>query len=160
MHASPPDDALRGAVAAYSGSLVRLAYTYLGNVPDSEDAVQEAFLAYLRKAPAFADAAHEKAWLIRVTANKCKDALRRRKAFSTVLLTEDVADAPASDRELLEAVLGLPEKYRLPLHLHYYEGYSLSEIARIMNARPATVGSWLSRGRDLLRERTGGLFDA
>lgn len=159
MHAQPElDNKIRNAVSAYSTGLVRLAFTYTKNVQDAEDIVQDVFFTYLEKAPSFVDVAHEKAWLIRVTANKCKDALRKRKN-APMPLNEEILSLPPEEHTLLSAVLELEDKYRLPLHLHYYEGYSIAEIARILKANPATVGSWLQRGRALLKNRLGGEFD-
>ena len=159
MHAQPDlNNAIKHAVKTHSTSLVRLAFTYTRNVQDAEDIVQEVFFTYLEKAPAFVDEAHEKAWLIRVTANKCKDALRRRKN-APLPLNEDILSLPPEEHTLLSAVLELEDKYKLPLHLHYYEGYSIAEIARILQANPATVGSWLQRGRALLKNQLGGVFD-
>lgn len=67
-------------------------------------------------------------------------------------MTEDISYLPAEESVLLQAVLALEEKYRLPIHLHYYEGYSLEEIAALLRVRPGTVGSWLSRGREKLKQ--------
>ncbi len=159
MHAQPElNNEIRNAVSTYSTGLVRLAFTYTKNVQDAEDIVQDVFFTYLEKAPRFVDAAHEKAWLIRVTANKCKDALRKRK-YAPLPLNEDILSLPPEEHTLLCAVLELEDKYRLPLHLHYYEGYSIAEIAQILQSKPATVGSWLQRGRALLKNRLGGEFD-
>lgn len=159
MHAQPDlNNAIKHAVKTHSTSLVRLAFTYTRNVQDAEDIVQEVFFTYLEKAPAFVDEAHEKAWLIRVTVNKCKDALRKRKN-APLPLNEDILSLPPEEHTLLSAVLELEDKYKLPLHLHYYEGYSIAEIARILQANPATVGSWLQRGRALLKNQLGGVFD-
>ena len=153
MHAHPDlNQTLQQAVRTHSTSLVRLAFTYTKNVQDAEDIVQEVFFTYLGKAPTFLDAAHEKAWLIRVTANKCRDALRKRRN-APLPLSEDIVSLPVEERTLLCAVLALEDKYRLPLHLHYYEGYSIAEIARILQANPATVGSWLQRGRAHLKQQ-------
>lgn len=157
MHADL-NNALKNAVTAHSKNLVRLAFTYTKSVQDAEDIVQEVFFTYLDKAPSFVDEAHEKAWLIRVTVNKCKDALRKRKS-SPLPLSEDIVSLPPEERTVLFAVLELEDKYRLPLHLHYYEGYSIAEIAQILQANPATVGSWLQRGRALLKNQLGGDTD-
>ena len=160
MHAQPElNNAIKDAVKTHSANLVRLAFTYTKNVQDAEDIVQDVFFTYLEKAPVFMDEAHEKAWLIRVTANKCKDALRKSKN-APLPLNEDILSLPPEEHALLTAVLELEDKYRLPLHLHYYEGYSIAEIARILHASPGTVGSWLQRGRALLKKQLGGEFDA
>lgn len=153
MHAQPDlNKALQRAVRTHSTGLVRLAFTYMKSVQDAEDIVQEVFFTYLDKSPSFVDEAHEKAWLIRVTVNKCKDALRKQKR-APLPLNEDILSLPPEEHTLLSAVLELEDKYKLPLHLHYYEGYSIAEIARILQANPATVGSWLQRGRAHLKRQ-------
>ena len=158
MHAQPELDNATSAVKTHATSLVRLAFTYTKNVQDAEDIVQDVFFTYLEKAPHFVDDAHEKAWLIRVTANKCTDALRKSKN-APLPLNEEILSLPPEEHTLLSAVLELEDKYRLPLHLYYYEGYSIVEIARILHASPGTVGSWLQRGRALLKKQLGGEFD-
>ena len=124
-------------VTRYENTLFRTALAILGDVPEAEDAVQDTFVRYLEKRPVFRDADHERAWLLKVTANGCKSRLRAR-------------------REVLEAVLALPPKQRAAVHLHYYEGYSTEEIAAILGQRPGTVRSHLSRARQALREQLEG----
>ena len=122
----------------------------------AEDAVQDAFVRYLEKRPAFRDAGHERAWLLKVTANGCKSRLRARRRHPWVELL-DVYPAPDGDsREVLEAVLALPPKQRAAVHLHYYEGYTTDEIAAILGQRPGTVRSHLSRARQALKEQLKG----
>ena len=82
---------------------------------------------------------------MKVTVNKRKS-LMRAKYREEISLTEDISYLPPEENEVMQAVLKLEEKYRLPIHLHYYEGYSLEEIAMILHTRPGTVGSWLTRG--------------
>jgi RNA polymerase sigma-70 factor (ECF subfamily) len=152
-------EAVRRLVGGYSGSLYRLAFAYLKNRHDAEDAVQEVFLAYLDKAPRFLSEAHEKAWLIRVTVNRCKNQLKSGWFKSRRPLPEDLPVMMVEESELLRAVMDLDEKYRLPLHLHYYEGYPIKEIAEILGDKPATIGTRLARGREILKVRMGGRFD-
>ncbi|NLG26219.1 MAG: sigma-70 family RNA polymerase sigma factor [Clostridiales bacterium] len=149
----------RRAVAQYAGGLVRLAFAYLRNLQDAEDAAQDALLAYLRAAPAFRDDEHEKAWLIRVTINRCKNQLKSAWFRGRRPLPADLPGPTEEEGELIRAVMALDEKYRLPIHLHYYEGYAIAEIARLLGAKPATIGTRLARGRALLRERMGGEID-
>jgi RNA polymerase sigma-70 factor (ECF subfamily) len=151
---------VRQAVAKYSASLIRLAFTYLRNVQDAEDAAQDAFVAYLRGAPDFEGDQHEKAWLIRVTINRCKNQLKSGWFRGRRPLTEDLPCMMEEESALLHAVLSLEEKYRLPIHLHYYEGYAIKEIASLLGDKPATVGTRLARGRELLKSRIGGMLDA
>lgn len=139
-------------VGRYSQMLLRLAATRLNDPADAEDAVQEVFLKLLTAQPAFRDPEHEKAWLIRATLNRASDL--RRAAANRNLPLEEAAQAavPERDGELLRAVRALPEKYSAVIHLHYYEGYSLKEIGRMLGLPAATVGSRLARGRERLRQ--------
>lgn len=124
---------VRCAVEKYSKTVAKTAFAYLKNTADAEDVTQEVFLTLMQKAPAFESEEHLKAWLIRVTIN------------------------------LLAAVLSLDVKYRLPIHLYYYEGYSIKEIAEILGERATTIGTRLARGRkilkDILKDKIGGFED-
>ena len=149
---------LEELIQSYENTLFRAALAILGDVQGAEDAVQDAFLRYLEKRPELKDEQHEKAWLLKVTANLCKSALRAKKRHPTVELL-DVYPAPEGDtRELVEAVLELPANQRAAVHLFYYEGYSTQEIAKILGQRPGTVRSHLSRARETLRQKLKGEF--
>ena len=141
---------LERVVAAYGHRIQSLAYIYLKSRADAEDIAQEVFLAYFRRKFRFASAEKEKSWLMTVTANKCRSLLRA-KYRQELPLTEDMPSLPKEENTVLMAVMSLDEKYRLPIHLYYYEGYSLAEIGKIMKVSPGTVGSWLSRGREKLK---------
>lgn len=151
---------LEELVTKYENTLFRTALAILGDVQEAEDAVQETFLRYLEKRPEFRDGEHEKAWLLKVVANRCKSVLRVRKRHPAVELL-DIYPAPDGDggRELTEAILSLPANQRAAVHLHYYEGYTSQEIGAILGQRPGTVRANLSRARDALRryllEETG-----
>ena len=139
-------------VAEYSPMLLRLACTRLRDPADAEDAVQEVFLKLLTAAPQFRDAGHEKAWLIRATLHRAAD-LRRLAANRNVPLEEAaLAAAPEPESALRDAVRSLPEKYSAVIHLHYYEGYSIREIAKLLGVPAPTVGTRLARGRERLRQ--------
>ena len=149
---------LEELVTRHENTLFRAALAILGDVHGAEDAVQETYLRYLEKRPELKDERHEKAWLLKVTANLCKSALRARKRHPTTELL-DVYPAPEGDtRELVEAVLELPANQRAAVHLFYYEGYSTEEIAAILGQRPGTVRSHLSRAREALRQKLKGEF--
>lgn len=108
---------------------------------------------------AFDSEEHEKAWLIRVTINQCKDVLKsffRRNAVSLDGLLHVAIKQEPQDTQTLEAVLSLPQKYRNVIYLHYYEGYAVTEIADIMHKPVNTVYTMLSRARKLLKEKLGG----
>lgn len=151
-----PPQAAQAAVEAHGDRLFRLCFVLLGSAADAEDAVQETLLKYLQKAPAFASAEHEKAWLLRVAANHCRDVHRRRLRHSQTSLEE--LDLPAPDpesRELLDALMALPEKFRAVLALHYVEGYRVEEVAKIIGRTPSAVKMRLQKGRRLLAQQYG-----
>ena len=139
-------------VETYSSMLLRLACTRLENPADAEDVVQEVFLKLLMARPSFRDAEHEKAWLIRTTLHRAAD-LRKAASRRSVPLEEALlASAPEPEDRLLAAVRALPEKYGAVIHFHYYEGYSLKEIGKLLGLPAATVGTRLARGRERLRQ--------
>ncbi len=152
------DNTLKNAVRLYSAGVLRLAFAYLKNRADAEDVSQEVFIAYLLRKPRFDAEPKKKAWLMRVTANKCKNHLRAARRKAAAPLPDTLADSPAGTNSIIDCVLALDEKYRIPIHLHYYEGYSIAEIARLLNAKPATVGTWLARGRFQLKSMIGDEF--
>ncbi len=143
------------AVTEWGDTVWRLALLRTGRREDAEDVFQEVFLRYFRHEEALRGAAdeHRKAWLIRCTVNRCKSVLTApwRRRTAPLAAAEDVG-VPPETREVYAAVLALPPKYRTAVHLFYYEGYSVSEIASATGAPEGTVKSWLSRARLLLRE--------
>ena len=147
--------AVTKAVINYSTDLVRLAYSYLLSRAEAQDAVQEAFMSYMKSAPSFENAQKEKAWLMKVTANKCKNVLRSLRVRNHVPL-DDEMPCDEESRDVLRAIGTLPKKYRMCVHMHYYEGYSINEIADMLDAKPATVGTWLNRAREMLKQELGG----
>lgn len=145
------EQGFEAAYDAYGPMVYRLAMLYLGRHADAEDVTQEALLKLLYKAPPFADAGHERRWLLRVTANLCRDQLRGFWRKRAVALE---GDYPIRDPEtfgVAEAIVALPEKYKAVLHLHYYEGYSVAEIGEILKLSQSAVKMRLSRGRELLK---------
>ena len=145
------DETISRIVETYSPMLLRLACTRLDDPADAEDIVQEVFLKLLTARPLFRDSEHEKAWLIRTTLHRASD-LRRSAARRNVPLEEAAqAAAPQAGSELLTAVRALPEPYSAVIHLYYYEGYSIKEIAKLLGVPTPTVGTRLARGRERLR---------
>ena len=129
--------------------LYRAALAILGDPHEAEDAVQDAFVRYLEKAPADLEA--PSAWLMRVLVNGCKS--RLRLAWRRVGPLPDTLPAPGpEERQELEELFSLPPEDRAVIHLHYYEGYSTNEIAQLLGCHPGTVRSRLSRARERLRK--------
>jgi RNA polymerase sigma-70 factor (ECF subfamily) len=145
-------------VHAYQDSILRLAYAYLKNHSDAEDIAQEVFIQYVKKHPCFDLEVKKKAWLIKVTANMCRNVIKSAWRKRVDLVQDDLDDLPTEQFELLTLVLSLDEKYRIPIHLHYYEGYAIIEIAELLGAKAATVGTWLSRGRGVIKAMMGDDF--
>ena len=147
----PPD--VRRAVEEYGDSLYRLCTVMLQNRDDAQDAVQESFLRYITKAPDFKNQEHEKAWLIRVASNVCKDMLRYRRHSSLLSLDEIRTVSTSEDNaQILGMLMMLEEKYRAVIHLHYVEGYATDEISSMLGISSAAVRKRLQRGREKLRE--------
>lgn len=136
---------------AYGAMVYRLAMVYLGRRADAEDVTQEVFCRLLWRAPAFLNEAHEKRWLLQVTANLCKDQLKGFWRKRAAALDVDIPTEHQADQGVLEAILALPETYKGPIHLHYYEGYSVAEVAEILGLSPSAVKMRLKRGREQLK---------
>ena len=125
------------------------------NPADAEDILLEVFCKRLYQAPAFSSPDHERRWLFRVALNQCRDAWKRSSRSELPLETASDAVTP-EELGLLEQVAELPEKERTVLHLHYWEGYALREIAALLGVTVPTVKMRLKRGRDALRKRWEG----
>ena len=134
----------------------------LKNVADTEDIFLTVFLKYLLSSVVFENDEHEKAWLIRVTINACKDLLKSFFRSKTVSL-EEVLEQPAAPNQeyhdVMKAVLSLPEKYRDAIYLYYYEGYSAAQIGKILHKNQNTVYTLLNRAKKQLRQTLGGDMD-
>lgn len=150
---------ISAALDRYSDTVRRLCMVHLKNMADTEDIFQTVFLKYALRSAEFESREHEKAWFIRVTINACRDLLRsffRRRTVSLDELTEQAAPLEEDNREVLEAVLSLPLKYKEAVYLHYYEDYTAPEIAKILGKNVNTVYTLLNRARGMLKEKLGG----
>ena len=147
------------AIERYGDMVRRLCLVHLKNPADTEDIFQNVFLKYVLSPVVFESPEHEKAWLIRVTINACRDLVKSFFRSRTVPL-EELLDQPAplseEHKEVLEAVLALPPKYRDAVYLHYYEGYTAAEIGKLLGKNTNTVYTLLTRARERLRETLGG----
>lgn len=135
----------------YRHTVYRLAMVRLGNTAMAEDIVQEVFLRYVRRAPAFHDEEHRKAWLLRVTVNCCRTAATTAWMRHTVPMDDTLTVTMNEPSGVWEAVQKLPTAQRVAIHLHYYEGYGVREIAALTSTREATVKTRLHRARETLR---------
>ena len=148
--------AFQATVGQYQDMVYRVALHQFGVLQDAEDAVQEVFLRLYTEEKLFESGEHLRRWLIRVTLNVCRDTLkspwRKRRVSLDTLPDQPVFDAPEQG-ELYQAVMALPEKYRVTLYLFYYEERSTKEIAELLGLRQTAVTTRLSRGRELLKKR-------
>ncbi len=138
----------------YADTVYRVALGYLRSPQEAEDAVQTVFLKLL-EGELTAYPGKERAFLARLTANHCKNVLRAAKRRETVPLEEVTALVQPEDRDLLRAVMELPEKYRAAVTLHYFEGYDLREIGELLGVSPSAVSMRLHRARDILKKQLG-----
>ena len=147
------------AVEQYADTVRRICMLHLKNAADSEDVFQDVFLKYALHTAPFESPEHERAWLLRVAINACKDVRRsffRSRTVPLDTLLDQPAALPDAHREVLEAVLALPEKYRTAIYLHYYEGYAAPEIGKLLGRNVNTIYTWLTRARQMLKEQLGG----
>ena len=142
--------------AQYGPALYRFCLLQLKNAADAEDALQEVFLKRLYRAPDFDSPEHEKRWLYRVALNQCRDELRRKRRTEVPLEAAALLAMPEVDRELVRQVSALPEKLRTVIHLHYYEGYTVEELAALLGVSAGAVKMRLLRGREALRREMEG----
>ena len=142
-------------VNKYSRHVAMLSYTYTKNIADAEDIAQEVFLQLVKSKKEFESEEHLRAWLFRIAINKSKNHLKsfwisRRSDFPN----ENTA-MQEKDYDLIRSVLALEPKYRIPIHLFYYEGYSIKEISAILHEKEATIGTRLNRARKKLKNMLG-----
>lgn len=151
MRLSPED-----AFSIYADRVFRAAYSVCRNQADADDVVQDTFIKYCSREWDFATLEHLKAWLLRVAINRAKDLQRqfwRKNAVSYENYEIALEFQEPQDREVFEAVMALPSKCRITIHLYYYEEYSIAEIASMLHYSQSAVKSQLSRGRSLLKSQ-------
>ncbi|MBP3576616.1 MAG: sigma-70 family RNA polymerase sigma factor [Lachnospiraceae bacterium] len=152
-----PADVLENILDTYGNMLFRYSLLMLGTAEDAEDVVQETLLKYWKKAPEFKNKDHEKAWLLTVAANRCKDILRFRMRHPVVAIESlpeyrvEVGNE-ASDSGIMEALMVLPEKYKSVLYLYYVEEYRMEDIAGMIGRTSSAVKMRLKKGRQLLKD--------
>ena len=148
-----PAEDVETIIERYGDLLYRLCILMLKNESDAEDVIQETLIKFYRKAPVFENADHEKAWLIRVATNECRDLLRFRVRHPLAEVEQImVASEDSADSGILEALASLPEKYKLVLTLYYIEEYRVEDIAKITGRTSSAVKMRLQKGRRLLEK--------
>jgi RNA polymerase sigma-70 factor (ECF subfamily) len=146
------DDCVKNVIKTYSNMVYRLAFSQTRNKSDADDIYQEVFFRYLRKKPQFETEEHRKAWLIRVAINCCKKMWLSSWVKKTVPMDETIVFETEEETNLHYELLKLPMKYRVVIHLFYYEDLSVEEISRTLNQKPSTTRAQLTRARHKLKE--------
>ena len=145
-------------IERYSDMVYRMAFSLLKNRYDAEDVHQDVFVRYLKKRPKFENSQHEKAWFLRVTVNLCRNFWKTAWRQKVISLGEEELDsqsvlvAEEAEDEIIGIVKKLPQKYRIVIHLFYYEELSAEEIAKVLGMKPSTVRTQLTRARAKLKE--------
>lgn len=151
-----PTNSIEIIVHKYGNMLFRLCLIILGNTSDAEDVVQETIMKYLQKSPRFENEKHEKAWFVKVATNKCRDVLRYKKNHPVVKIEEILECTKDTihtvDCGIIDALMTLPEKFRIVLILYYVQEYSIKEIAGLIGKSASAVKMRLQKGRRLLNE--------
>ena len=145
-------------IEKYGDMVYRIALTHTSSPENAEDVFQDVFIAYSEKLIKFQNQDHEKAWLIRVTINKCKNMKASSWNQKTVVLEEQIAFETLEELGVFEAVNSLPENYKEVIYLIYYEGYKVKEIAEIMKTNENTIKTWAFRAREMLKQTLKGGF--
>jgi len=136
----------------YSDSVYRVCFMLLKNTADAQDAVQNVFIKLIKRDENFENENHLKAWLIKVAKNECKNMLRHwffsKRTDSAEL---DRVTYWENEESVVGEILKLPDKYKLPMYLYYYEGYSTLEVAEILGIKHSTLRTHLKKGREKLK---------
>jgi len=157
------NDKIENIIDKYSNTVFRLALAKTKNKEMAEDIFQEVFIKYIKRKRVFESTEHEKAWIIRVTLNCCKDLWNSAWLRHTVPLEEYQENRATtnSNDDVYLAVMNLPEKYRIPIHLFYYEELSVAEIGMVLKVNKNTIATRLKRARETLKTNLheGGCYD-
>ncbi len=138
-------------IRQYADMIYRIAFQNVKNRTDAEDIFQEVCLLLVTKNAPIYDPLHIRNWLIRVTINKCNNFYKSFWQHNSEPLEETLACFQPEQQELLSEIMKLPKNYRNIIYLYYYEGYKISEIAKMLNLNLNTVSSRLCRARNKLK---------
>lgn len=149
------DDCFEEVMEKYADMIYRIAYANVRVKADADDVFQEVWYRYYQKNKVFESEEHRRNWLINVTLKCCKK-LYSSARYKRTVLTDDMSmlreKLPEKDFEIYDAVIRLPEKYRISLYLYYYEGFSVNEISEMTDTKSSTVRSQMKRGREKLKK--------
>lgn len=145
----------------YKLMIYRVCFTYMKNVTDTEDMVQDTFIQLIRKGPKFESDEHEKAWLLRVAINLCKNKLKHWWRKRSSIENEERLGGSTNIQidTTLQVIMDLPDKYKTVIYLYYYEGYDSVEISNMLEKPASTVRNHLHEARNELRKKLGGEFE-
>ena len=138
-------------VEKYSNMVYRLSYFYTNSKYDADDIYQDVFLKYLQNKKQFENEEHKKAWLIRVTINCCKKLWLSSWKRKIIPLDDEIKFEMEKNIGLYNEIKKLPKKYRVVIHLFYYEQYSVKDISKILKQKESTIRTWLTRARKMLK---------
>ncbi len=155
MH-SDSQELFRRVFEDYKGMVYSVAYSYMKNRADANDIMQDVFLKFYQRIEDLKDEAGYRPWLLSVTANTCKNMLRSGWLSKTVF-SDTIDEIPyeqdfGEESDLFRAVMRLPEKERIPIHMFYYEGCSAPEISKVLKVKEATIRVRLMRAREKLKK--------
>lgn len=150
---------IKQIIEKYADMVYRIALTRCGTIENAEDIFQEVFLKYSEKMPKFENYEHEKAWFIRVTINLSKNFKNENWNKKVISLEENSILEEKKQLDIFSVVCELPQNYKTVIYLSYYEGYKVREISKLMKTNENTIKTWLSRGREILKEKLEGGFE-
>ena len=149
---------LKEIIEKYSDMVYRIALTRCGTVENAEDIFQDVFVKFSEKMPKFENEEHEKAWFIRVTINLSKNLKKSAWNNKVIELDENIVFETQEELDIFKTVCELPQNYKTVIYLLYYEGYKVKEISKLMKTKEGTIKTWLSRAREMLKEKLEGGF--
>lgn len=155
----PGNDCIEDIIERYGDMVFRLSLARTRSKPDAEDVFQDVFLRLMKNLHKIQSEEHLKAWLIRATINCSTSLLTSSWVKTTEALSEDIPFEDSEKSFVYYAVMELPKKYRTAIHLFYFEGLSIKEIAEVCSASESAVKSWLNRGRNMLKTKLKGEYD-
>lgn len=150
---------IENVIEKYADMIYRIALTRCGTIENAEDVFQDVFLIYSKKMPKFKNEEHEKAWFIRVTINLSKNMKNINWNKKVISLDENIVFETKEEQDVFSIVCELPENYKTVIYLYYYEEYKVKEIATIMQINENTIKTWLSRAREILKNKIEGGFE-
>lgn len=147
------DEEITRIYEKFVDTVYKVCFMLLKNVPETEDATQNVFIKFMRDKKEFQSDEHIKAWLIVTARNECLNMLKHwfRAKRDNLDSIPDLGYVEEGREELLKTVLSLEEKFRLPIYLYYYEGYSTAEISEILKTKHSTVRTYMKKGREKLK---------